>query len=191
MIFSFYSKAERNGEITLGQNKILHLWCGSLQGSLHGWQRRLQTALMPLPFSSPFSLLPHTHTHTHAHTPPLLPRRSCFSLSISGEREEKDGRRWLFWSMTGNQTMGREDVKQIGPITYLPTRIPQSLLSPSLSIYLSLTSVSPPHIQTCIWPQTCCKKHTAAPDSDRQRHNPHPTHTHTHTHTLHSLPFRL
>lgn len=126
MIFSFYSKAERNGEIRLGQNKILHLWCGSLQGSLHGWQRRLQTALMPSPFSSPCSLAVVSPHPTHLQ---FLAWRSGFSPSISAEGEEKRGGGGLFWSMAGNQTMGREDVKQIGPITYLPTRIPQSHLS--------------------------------------------------------------
>lgn len=124
MIFSFYSKAERNGEIRLGQNKILHLWCGSLQGSLHGWQRRLQTALMPSPFSSPCSL-------AVVPPPPPVPCLAIRFLSVHQcrGRGEKRGGGGLFWSMAGNQTMGREDVKQIGPITYLPTRIPQSHLS--------------------------------------------------------------
>lgn len=146
MIFSFYSKAERNGEIRLGQNKILHLWCGSLQGSLHGWQRRLQTALMPSPFSSPCSL---AVVSPPPPPPPPVPCLAIRFLSVhqcSG-RGEKRGGGGLFWSMAGNQTMGREDVKQIGPITYLPTRIPQSHLS--LHLFLAPFCVPICNTQKC------------------------------------------
>ena len=145
MIFSFYSKAERNGEITLGQNKILHLWCGSLQGSLslctvdRGGCRRhwcLYPSLLLPPSLGRTQPLPPTSTSSLEDQVSLCP-------SVERVRRRRDGGGGgggggLFWSMAGNQTMGREDVKQIGPITYLPTRIPQSRsLSFSLSLSLS------------------------------------------------------
>lgn len=142
-----------------------------------------------------FSLLPHC-------CPPPPPPVPCLAIRFLSVhqcrgRGEKRGGGGLFWSMAGNQTMGREDVKQIGPITYLPTRIPQS----HLSLHLFLAPFCVPicntqkrtptwpcgktaktlHIQTCIWPQTCCKKkkkHTAA-----RSFRLICQHTYTHTHT--------
>ena len=122
MIFSFYSKAERNGEIKLGRIRYSICDVALCRVLCTVDKRRLQTALMPLPFSSPSSL---------ALSPPP-PTSTIRFLSVHQCRGRGGG--GLFWSMAGNQTMGREDVKQIGPITYLPTGIPQSLLFPSPSI---------------------------------------------------------
>lgn len=99
-IFLFYSKAERNGEITLGQNKILHLRCGSLQDSVPLLTEEAADWCLYPSLLLPPSLPPSP--------PPPLSWCSGYSLSIRGEGEQEVG---LLWSMAGNQTMGWEDVK--------------------------------------------------------------------------------
>ena len=159
--------------------------------SLHGWQRRLQTALMPLPFPSPSSL-----TRSHPTPPPylhLLARGSGFSLSISGEGEEEEGRRRrrrrrrvvLINGRKPDDGKGRCETDRPHNLpTYQDTTISLSLflsLSLSHSIYFSLTSsvllsviqthshtgwnsVQTPHTHRHASDRkTCCREHTVAP----------------------------
>lgn len=93
-IFSFYSKAERNGEIRLGRKKILHLWCGSLQAVDRGG------------YSDAFTLF-----FSLADAPPPSTSIPCLVIRFLSVHQRRKKRRGgggvLFWSMAGNQTMGR------------------------------------------------------------------------------------
>ncbi|KAI9535624.1 hypothetical protein NQZ68_003178 [Dissostichus eleginoides] len=90
-------------------------------------KRRLQTALMPLPFSSPSSL---------ALSPPPPPR-SGFSLSVSAEGEEEEGcsdqwqetRRWEGKTWISYQAVGRAEREAVCLLAFL---IPASHVSASL-----------------------------------------------------------
>lgn len=113
-----------------------------------------------------FSLLPRCCV-----PPPHPPPVPCLAIRFLSVhqcrgRGEKRGGGGLFWSMAGNQTMGREDVKQIGPITYLPTRIPQSHLS--LHLFLASFCVpicntqkrTPTHTHVALWKNSQDTTHT-------------------------------
>lgn len=155
MIFSFYSKAERNGEIRLGPNKILHLWCGSLQGSLRGWQRRLQTApcLYPSLLLPPSLCLPHTPIST--------PCSTIRFLSISVEGDEEKGRRVVL--INGRKPDdGKERCETDRPHN-LPSYQDTTITYLFLSIYFLLLSVFNSHTQ-----------------SARLKHSPDTTHTNVH-----------
>lgn len=147
-----------------------------------------------------FSLLPRCCV-----PPPHPPPVPCLAIRFLSVhqcrgRGEKRGGGGLFWSMAGNQTMGREDVKQIGPITYLPTRIPQSHLS--LHLFLAPFCVpicntqkrTPTHTHVALWKNSQDTTHTNMHLTTNmlQKKKKHTAarsfrlicqHTYTHTHT--------
>lgn len=106
-------------------------------------------------FTLLFSFHPRSVTPNHHHLHSLLNDQVSFCPSVWKEMRRREG--GLFWSMAGNQTMGRRETDR--PHN-LPTYQHTAITYLSLSIYFLLISVFNSHTQSALLKQSPDTQHT-------------------------------